>query len=366
MSPGKLGPGSTLDVQILGRGGVPLTGVSAVIVNVTVTSPTASGYLVVYPKGSGRPLASNLNWTSGQTVANLVTVPVGADGKVSIFNSAGSTDVIFDIAAYVSTSAQSVGSAGLYNPLLPARLLDTRSGLGGATTVGAGGIVSLQVTGRGNVPTTGVSAVVLNVTATRPMAGSYVTVWPDGMDRPVASNLNFVAGQTVPNRVLVKVGASGKVDLYNFAGTVDLVVDVGGYFTDSSSNGGAGGFAPLTPTRLVDTRDGTGGVHSPVGPGGGGVLEVLVAGQKGVPAMSSATAPRAVALNVTATNPTAAGYLTLWPDGSALPLASDLNFTRGQTVANLVVVQVGADGRVDVYNLAGSTDVVIDVVGWFG
>jgi hypothetical protein len=178
----------------------------------------------------------------------------------------------------------------------------------------------------------------------------------------VASNLNFVAGQTVPNRVLVRAG--GKVDLYNSNGSVDLVVDVGGYFTDSSSGGTGSAFAGLTPARLLDTRDGTGGVSSPVGPGG--VLAVQVAGLKGVPAMTAAVPPTAVVLNVTVTSPTSGGYLTAWPDGSSQPLASDLDFAKGQTRANLVVVKVGADGKVDLFNLAGSTDVVVDIVGWYG
>jgi hypothetical protein len=356
-----LSAGTTLDVQITGQGGVPATGVAAVVLNATVTNTTASGYLVVYARGVARPLASNLNWTAGQTVPNLVEVPVGPDGKVTVFNSQGSTDVIFDVAGYVSTADQSSGSAGLFNPLVPARLLDTRTGTGGATTLGAGGTVTLQVTGRGNVPANGVSAVVLNVTATNPSASSYVTAWPDGAGRPLASNLNFVAGQPVPNRVIVPVGTNGKVDLYNFSGTVDLVVDVGGWFTDATAGGIGSGFNPLTSARLLDTR--TGGVSS-LGPGG--VLSVQVAGQKGVPAMSAAIAPTAVVLNVTVTNPTSDGYLTVWPDGALRPLASDLNFGKGQTRANLVVVKVGADGKVDLFNLAGSTDVVIDLVGWYG
>ena len=359
-----LGPGSALDVQIAGRGGVPATGISAVILNVTVTGTTAPGYLVVYQKGIARPLASNLNWVAGQTVANLVEVPISADGKVTVFNSQGSSNVIFDVTGFVSTPDQSPGPDGLFNPLVPARLLDTRTGMGGATRVAAGGTVSLQVTGRGNVPATGVSAVVLNVTAINPTASSYVTVWPDGAPQPLASSLNFVAGQIVPNRVIVAVGAGGKVDLSNFVGNVDLVVDVGGYFTDATAGGTGSRFNALTPARLLDTRDGTGGVSSAVG--AGGTLAVQVAGQKGVPAMTAAIPPTAVVLNVTVTNPTAEGYLTVWPDGNGQPLASDLNFGRGQTRANLVVVKVGADGKVDLFSLAGSTDVVIDVVGWYG
>jgi hypothetical protein len=163
---------------------------------------------------------------------------------------------------------------------------------------------------------------------------------------------------------MVPVGTGGKVDLYNFAGNVDLVVDVGGYFTDASSGGTGSALAPLAPARILDTRDGTGGVSSPLA--SGVVLAVQVAGLKGVPPMQAGTPPKAVVLNVTVTNPTASSYLTLWPDGNLPPLASDLNYRRGQTVANLVVVQVGADGKVRLFNPAGSVDVVIDIVGWYG
>jgi hypothetical protein len=170
-----------------------------------------------------------------------------------------------------------------------------------------------------------------------------------------------VAGQTVSNRVIVQVGMNGKVDLYNFTGAVDLVVDVGGWFTDATAGGTGSGFNPLSSARLLDTR--ASGI-STLGPGG--MIAVQVAGQKGVPPMMAAISPTAVVLNVTVTNPTSASYLTVWPDGASQPLASDLNFAKGETRANLVVVKVGADGKVDFFNLSGSADVVIDVVGWYG
>jgi hypothetical protein len=90
-----------------------------------------------------------------------------------------------------------------------------------------------------------------------------------------------------------------------------------------------------------------------------------VAGQVRLPALTSVTPPTAVVLNVTVTNPTSAGFLTVYPSGGSRPLASDLDFTPGQTVPNLVVVKLGPDGKVVLYNLAGSTDVVIDVLGWY-
>jgi len=85
-----------------------------------------------------------------------------------------------------------------------------------------------------------------------------------------------------------------------------------------------------------------------------------------LPAMGDAVPPTAVVLNVTVTNPTANSFLTVWPDGSTRPLTSDLNYRPGLTVPNLVVVRVGGSGAIDLYNAAGSADVIVDVVGWYG
>jgi hypothetical protein len=360
-----------ITVQVAGAGGVPnMTDPnppSAAVLNVTVTGATTSSYLTVYPTGVTQPLASNLNFVAGQTVPNLVEVALGPDGKVAVFNGAGNVNVIFDVAGWVSTQGKtpSPATAGLYRPLVPARLLDTRTGLGGSTTLTAGKTINLQVTGKGNVPATGVSAVVLNVTATGPTAAGYLTVFPAGGVTPLASNLNFVPGQTVPNRVVVKVGTGGQVSLFNGTGSTDVVVDVGGWFTDGSDTTATGGqFTGLTPARVLDTRNGTGGFSSPVG--AGGTIRLQVAGQGGVPAMSDPVRPTAVVLNVTVTDTSAASYLTLYPsDATGQPLASDLNWTAGLTVPNLVVVKLGADGKVAIFNGAGSTDVIADVVGWY-
>jgi len=356
-----------MNVQITGQGGVPTSGVSAVVVNVTVTNTTAASYLTVYPAGVSRPLASNLNWVAGQTVPNLVEVALGTGGQVTVFNLTGSTDVVFDVAGYVAVPAAGVVQvAGLYNPLVPARILDTRSGNGAPQApVGAGGTITVQLTGRGGVPASGVAAVVLNVTVASPTAASFLTVWPAGKTMPLASNLNYVAGQTVPNRVMVKVGTGGQVSFYNAFGTVQVIADVGGWFTDASSSTATGStFTGLTPARILDTRNGTGGFSSPLG--AGQTMAVTVAGQGGIPLMTASTPPTAVVLNVTVTNPTAGSFLTAWPSGTSMPLASDLNYVAGQTVPNLVVVKLGADGKVDLYNAFGTVNVIADVVGWYG
>ncbi len=357
-----LGPGGLLNVPVAGHGGVP-TGAAAVVMNVTVTDTTAPSVLIVYPTGVPTPMASNLNWLPGQTVPNLVEVALGTNGQVSIYNSAGSVDVVLDVEGYYTTPALSPGPDGLFNPVVPARLLDTRTGNGAPPAkLGPAAQLDLQVTGRGPVPATGVSAVVMNLTVTNPTAPSFLTAWPTGSPMPTASNLNFTAGLTVPNRVVVPVGAGGKVSIYNLAGTVDVVADVNGWFTDSTVGGTGGRYSPLTPARILDTRYNVGGYADAWGTTT--VRPLTVAGAGGVPLMTDPNPPTAVVANITVTNTTQPSFLTAWPDGAAQPTASDLNWTGG-TVPNLVVVQMGTSGMVDLYNLAGCADVVVDVVGYY-
>ena len=243
-----------------------------------------------------------------------------------------------------------------YHPLPPARILDTRFGTGGyLAPVAPNGTLAVDVTGIGGVPATGVSAVALNVTVTRPSEGGFLSVFPSGTSRPLTSSLNFVAGQTVANLVVAKVGVDGKVSIYNYAGGADVIADVVGWF-------GAGGsrYNGLAPARVLDTRNGTGGFSAPVSPHG--TIAVGVTGTGGVPA----TGVSAVALNITVTEPSVGGFLSVFPSGTSRPLASSLNFVAGQTVANLVMAKVGVDGKVSIYNDAGWSHVVADVVGWFG
>ncbi|MGH9154145.1 MAG: hypothetical protein ACRD03_17575 [Acidimicrobiales bacterium] len=179
-------------------------------------------------------------------------VKVGAKGKVSMLNSVGTTHVIADVAGWYSTSV--AGNEGRFSPVVPARIFDTRTGVGGGVRLGPGAILDLQVAGRGGVPVTGASGVVVNVAATNTTATSYVTVHPSGVPRPLASNLNFTGGDTVSNRIMVKLGAGGRVTIYNNAGGTDVVVDVNGSYTDATAAGTVGVYTPLVPVRVHDTR----------------------------------------------------------------------------------------------------------------
>lgn len=352
------GSGTKRSVTVVGGAtGVPVDA-DAVALNVTATGTTADSFLTLYPKGTGRPTASNLNWSAGWTVPNAVTVKVGDGGQVDVFNNLGSVDVIIDVVGYY----RSDGGSGL-TPLAPKRIQDSRPGalkVGPyGTPWGPGQTRDVVVAGG----TTGVpadaTAVVLNATVTGTTATSYLTVWPKGATGPPqASSLNWQPGWTIPNALTVKVGNEGKVSVYNDMGNVDVILDVVGYFTADSGLA----FHPLAPNRIQDSRPATkiGPYNTPWGAGADRSI-TATGGSTGVP-----TAAQAVLLNVTVTATTATSYLTVWPQGPAMPVASNLNWVPGWTIPNAVTAKVGTGGGVSVYNNLGSAHVIADVAGWYG
>ncbi len=319
----QLKAGGTLQLQVGGQAGVPGDAL-AVAMNVTVTNPSAAGFVTVWPCGQPQPVVSNLNYVAGQNVPNLAISRLGTNGQICFF-SLVATDLIADVSGYFPPSSD-------FKPIdNPVRILDTRNGTGAAKAkVPAGGTLQLQVGNQAGVPADAM-AVAMNVTVTNPAAAGYVTVWPCGQPQPLVSNLNYVAGQTVPNLTISRVGAGGKVCFFSLAAT-DLIADVSGYFPVSTD------FTPIdNPARILDTRNGTGGGARL---GQGGVFQLAVGG-------SGANVPGnalAVAMNVTVTNPAAAGYVTVWPCGQPQPLASNLNYVTGQNVPNLTISRLG-DGR---------------------
>jgi Protein of unknown function (DUF1501) len=330
-------------VYVLGAGGVPPRDVTAVVMNVTVTDPTAAGFVTVWPTGEAKPNASSLNFVAGQTVPNLVMSKVGANGRISMAISDGSAHMIADVVGYFSRT----GGSSLV-PLTPIRLRDTRDT---GTPVGAGASIDIKVTGGAGVPASGVNAVVLNVTVTEPTNAGYVTVWPSGEPLPKASSLNFTAGETVPNLVITKVGANGSVSLFNSDGATHLVVDLLGWFDVSGR--GPSGYAS-SPRRLMDTRD------AGVKIGADSTMQLKVTDVAGVP-----SGAKAVVLNVTVVDPTETSFLTVYPMGQPLPTASNLNFTPGSTVPNQVIATVGESGKICIYNHSGQTHIIADLVGWY-
>jgi hypothetical protein len=342
-----LGAGTTGEVQVLGAGGVPSTGVTAVALNVTAVGATGSSSFVVWPCGGTAPDVANVSVPTGFAMGSLVIAKPGAGGRVNITNDIGAAHCVVDVVGYFRTTA-----ANRLQSLTPFRAMDTRNGTGGRTgALGPGGSFELAVRGVGGVPANA-DSVVVNVTAVQPTAGGYLTVWPAGQTRPLASSLNFPAGATVPNLVISKIGSNGKVGIFNANGNTHVVADVVGYLSSTAP----GRHFVLEPFRLLDTRPDD---VAPLGPASSTNLQVLGIG--GVPASGVS----AVALSIAAKSPTANTFVTAWPGGVARPTTANLNPRAGIDVSNLAIVRVGADGTVNLYNQNGTLDLVVDMVGWF-
>jgi hypothetical protein len=224
---------------------VPATGVTAVVMNVTAFSPTAPGFMTVYPADVSRPDASNLNFAPGVVVPNLVTVRVPASGVVNFFNALGRTHVFADVVGYytVDTSTEE----GRFVALPPTRSWDTRRDFG--FPFGPNEVWALGMVGYDYIPPTGAGAVLANVTVTQPTDPAWLTVYPmDGCDTPPnASNLNFARNQTIANLTITRlaysgcdwVGFPGAIMVHNPHGFVHVIIDTFGAFTDASTTAAA-------------------------------------------------------------------------------------------------------------------------------
>ncbi len=258
-----------------------------------------------------------------------------------------------------------------YTPVSPVRLLDTRPGeptidtlAAGTGPIPAGTHITLQITGRGNIPTTGVAAVALNLTATQSTTPSYITAWPTNEPRPTASNLNTDPGQDTPNLVITKLDPNGQINLYNNAGTTNLIADIVGWYPILPSSPPQG-YVPLSPARLLDTRPGEPTIDTlaaGTGPIPAGThITLQITGRGNIPT----TGVAAVALNLTATQSTTPSYITAWPTNEPRPTASNLNTDPGQDTPNLVITKLDPNGQINLYNNAGTTHLIADIVGWY-
>jgi hypothetical protein len=346
-------------------------GITAVVLNVTVTDASANGFLSVYGDddlgGTPTPLpkTSNINFLTGQNIADLVIVPVGTNGIVDFYNGSpkGTVDAIADVEGYFSLT-----EVNKFVNIAPTRILDTRKGIGtgGAVAqVPANGNLTLTVPGAGNgaIPTTGnTSAVAMNLTAVGGTRNGVITAYPAGESLPTVSNLNYGAGQTTANMTMVPLGTNGQIVLHNnSSGPVDLIADADGYFT-SSNVAGSNAYVPeYTPNRDFDSRPNplpTGAPYS-------------------LPA--SVQWASSMVYNATVTDTSGNGFLSLYPydpnTPNAVPGTSNLNYLKGQTKSNLSIAPIGTvpDTSFDppFYDVGiylggqGSSDVILDAFGFF-
>lgn len=357
------------ELVITGRAGVPDHGVAAVLLNITAVDPSADGFITVGPRPQGRgnlfndqnsfgewPNASNLNFSAGQTVPNLVLVRVGAGGRIRFHVHEATTHLLADIAGYFTYTEDGAG----FTSVTPTRLFDSRQPT--EDPFGSYSRQQVQVTGRAGIPD-GATSAVLNITAVSPTAEGFITAFPSGGSAPDASNLNVRAGETRPNLAVVSLSNSGAIDLqsvlpYDPDGSVDLIVDVFGYY--SNDNG-----QPTTttePFRLVDTRSGIGGLNSPFG--SDETRPFRAAGTRGIP--STATA---IWVNLTVVSPSAEGFLSAYPTGTQSPDVSNLNWRPGDINPNMALIPLNSQGFFDIsvvmpWDSTARADVLVDVLGW--
>ncbi|RKN58680.1 hypothetical protein D7193_09175 [Micromonospora costi] len=333
---------SEVVLSIPSIGGVPAADISAVVLNVTATQPTTSGFLTVYPDGTSLPTASNVNFVAKETVPNLVTVPM-TNGKIRIRNSGGSgtVHVVADLQGWYGAAGQGFATQ------TPKRVLDTRTG-GGALAPNSTRTLDLDLK-----VSPGATAVVLNVTVTAPRANGVLKVFPYGSPVPTASNLNFVTGQTIPNLVIVPV-KDLKLSIHNqSSGSTHVVADLAGYF----GSDGQLGYVPNGPLRIADSRDATGLPYR-------GGAKPLQPRETVTVYPSDCCVAVAMVANLTVTKPTAAGFLIAHPGNAARPAVSNVNFVASETASNLAIV--GTSGGLKLYNnSSGTTHAIVDQAGIF-
>lgn len=350
---GLLPAGSTTQVRIAGRGGIPLDALAASL-NVAATSVTTAGFVRVFPCGESMPSTATVNAAAGATVSNASVVALGGSGKVCVFVSQ-SMNVIIDVNGYMPAGSR-VGT------LRPARIADTR--VNGTTDDGiaqrSGLLVpqvplQIPVRGRLGIPANA-TAVVVNVAALNATASTFVTVYGCG-SVPSTSNVNLGAGGAVGNLALVPLSASGALCVVANQ-PVNVILDATAYLTPGST------VQALTPARLLDSRP---GVTNPPDDGvntvrpAGSETEIVAVSRGGV-----SPAVKVVAVNVTAIAPAANGFVTIYACGTPRPATSNLNYVAGVTRGNMALVAVPSSGpktgRICVFT-SQQTNLAVDVLG---
>ncbi|QMU73360.1 PKD domain-containing protein [Streptacidiphilus sp. P02-A3a] len=326
--------------------------VDSLVLNVTVTHTKAAGFVTVFPDGVSRPDTSTLNFEAGDTVANQATVRLSPHSAYfDVYNgSSGPIDLVIDIAGYNGMfNAYQPGVE--YHPVTPTRILDTR---GTHKQVPANGSVTVAVPST-LVPAPGGDTMEVNVTATDEHSSGFATVYTTGQTLPPTSNLNWAPWTDTSNLVTVVADGIGRITIHNSGpAATDFVVDLVGYYRTATADDSLTGFVSLpTPQRLLDTRGGSGVPSTPLRYGQ--QVKVCVPG----PADSVAAA-----LNLTVTGSTGKGWLTAYPDGTTRPGTSNVNWSAGQTVANMTLTRTGSDGCVEIYDGGATVSVIADLSGY--
>jgi PKD domain len=351
---GPVGPQGVIRLKIAGANGLPATGISSVVLNVTDADATSGSWVSVYPDGSARATTSNLNFTAGQVNPNLVTVSVGADGYVDLYNNMGDVDLIADVQGYYTTRSGESANQSYYVP-------DSA----GPQRVIAGANRAGQPIGSGvstfTLPATGVpphvTAAVLSISQSGSSTAGWLAAFPGTGAAPTSSDLNFTAGETTSDMVIVPITSLRTFRILNHGSSLLLTVDLQGYYTTSSG----AAFVPVAPTRILDTRNGTGeSKAAPIGPGGTVGLNANTLNGTAIEATT-------LLYNLTGIAPTTATWLSAIEDGPT-PNTTNLHLTSGQVRPVLVMGPTWRNegsSLTGVYNSAGKVNIAVDLEGYF-
>jgi subtilase family serine protease len=310
-----------------------------------------ASYLYAHPAALNDVVGGNNDVTYGScpTGSYLCNGVAGYDGPTGLGTPNG-----------IGAFASPVISGATYHALTPTRILDTRSGTGLSGVFSSHSARTFQVAGVGGVPA-GATAVTGNLTVTAQTSGGYLYIGPNATDYPTSSTLNFPVKDDRANGVTVALGGGTLSVTYvgsTSPATAHVIFDVTGYFTPDMTGST---YHALTPARILDTRNGTGGLS---GPFSSHVARTFgVAGAGGVPANATA-----VTGNLTVTSQTSGGYLYIGPNATNNPTSSTLNFPLADDRANGVTVALGAGTLSVTYVPATSPStahVIFDVTGYF-
>ena len=366
--------GTTSDTYITATGGTAYAGMwtSLVIAYDTVGGADtlklyADGVEVAYIGDTSPPS------TTGQFLLGASQV----NGAVGNYLTGQLADVqVWDSLA-IPVQPSSPGS--VFVPVHPVRIMDTRSATKTGPVTGpvaSGSITALPIDGittNGvDLPSTGITAVAVAVTVTgqNQNAPGYLIVFPAGTPPPETSTVNFPATGTITNNAIVPVGPGGAIAIDNGSiDSVQLIVDITGYFTTNTATAGASTYKPLSdPTRILDTRSGTGAPQADIA--ADGTLTLTMDGDNTNGAGLPSSGITAVALNLTAV-PIGSGdngFLLTYPDGISLPNISTLTYeaVSGKPQAGTILIPVGSDGKIDIYNASShAVNLVGDLSGYF-
>jgi hypothetical protein len=342
-------------IKVTGLAGVPDDGsVGAVSLNATVGTAPGNGTLFGRPDAdTSRTSMLIYNGNTGEYVSNTAAIAVGADGTIQIMAET-SARVILDVQGYYTANTDGTAAGG-FVPVAGKRFVDTRSGLGAPkATIAPGKSVDVQVTGANDVPA-GASGVVVNLIAINSTSSDgNLTPYATGSTKP-QNSLHYTPSATTSIQAQVGLSADGKMTIANASSTVNLVIDLQGYFTAAGKTG-----AVFTPGvgRAYDSRATGNAVLAK-----NETRSIQIAGKAGVPVMGSGIT--AVVLTLIVAHGGSDGRAAVWADGAAKPDTTSINFQADEIRTNTVTVPLGANGKISLNNVADPTNYVIDVQGWY-